>query len=200
MPPTNPQRRRLLADAAIELLVASGVHGVTHRAVERRAGLPTGTTSNYFRTREDLLVAVAERVLELHQADMARAGAAHLATAPDTRGDLVAQVTDLLAASLYEAATVYRTRYLAMFELGLESLRRPALADAMCGLIQGTEQFTAAHHAELGLAVPREKVPVLMRMYGGALFTMVSGPPEGTTEEAARLLAAAVVRGVLGPG
>ena len=73
VPPPNEQRRAQLADAAIDLLVAAGVHGVTHRAVDRRAGLPAGTASNYFRSREALLVATAERVVERHQADMAAA-------------------------------------------------------------------------------------------------------------------------------
>ena len=59
VPPPNNERRAQLADAAIELLAASGVHGVTHRAVDRRAGLPAGTASNYFRSREALLVAAA---------------------------------------------------------------------------------------------------------------------------------------------
>ena len=75
MPPPNAQRRAQLADAAIDLLVESGVHGVTHRAIDRRAELPAGTASNYFRSREALLVAVTQRVTELHQADMTAASA-----------------------------------------------------------------------------------------------------------------------------
>jgi DNA-binding transcriptional regulator YbjK len=51
VPPPNQRHRAELTDAAIALLAESGVHGVTHRAVERRAGLPTGTASNYFRSR-----------------------------------------------------------------------------------------------------------------------------------------------------
>ncbi|GAA4219139.1 TetR/AcrR family transcriptional regulator [Actinocatenispora rupis] len=192
MPAPNLERRRALADAAIELLVSAGVHGVTHRAVERRAGLPTGTASNYFRTREDLLVAVTRRVLELHNADLAAAAATH-----PRRGTLVEQMTDLIAGSLYEAASDHRDRYVAIFELWLESQRRPALAAAMHDLILGAEQFTARHHDDLDLAVPRDRIPVLLRLYGGALFTMVSGPEQGVTPAVARDLASALVRGAL---
>ena len=39
------------------MLEADGGRGLTHRAVDRRAGLPQGSTSNYFKTREALLTA-----------------------------------------------------------------------------------------------------------------------------------------------
>ena len=41
-------RRELIAEAALEVLEADGGRGLTHRAVDRRAGLPQGSTSNYF--------------------------------------------------------------------------------------------------------------------------------------------------------
>lgn len=197
MPAPNLARRRALADAAIELLVEAGVHGVTHRAVERRAALPTGTASNYFRTREDLLVAAAERVLDLHRADMADAADRHLGTDPTARGTLADQLVDLIADSLHTAATEHRTRYLAIFELWLESLRRPRLADAVAGLALGAEQLTAGHHAELGLGVPPDRIPLLLRLYGGALFTLVAGPPAAATPASARALATALVAAAL---
>ena len=70
MPP-NPQRRTLILDAAIDILNDVGVGGVTHRQVDERAGLPPGTTSNYFRTRLALLEATAGRVVELHWRNVA---------------------------------------------------------------------------------------------------------------------------------
>jgi DNA-binding transcriptional regulator YbjK len=60
-------RRASLADAAIEVLEAEGGRGLTHRAVDRRAGLPEGSTSNYFQTREALLEAALRRLVELEQ-------------------------------------------------------------------------------------------------------------------------------------
>ena len=51
MPP-NPVRRAQLADAGIRILAREGARGLTHRAVDAEAGVPTGTASNYFRTRE----------------------------------------------------------------------------------------------------------------------------------------------------
>jgi AcrR family transcriptional regulator len=194
VPPLNKERRARLADAAIALLAETGVHGVTHRAVERRAGLPEGTASNYFRSREALLVAVAERVGELHYADMDAAAATHRPTSPGTRE----RAADLIAGSLLAAATTYRDRYLAIFELRLESLRRPALADALSGLFQRSVAVTTGHHASLGLDIPPEAVPTLVTLYGGVLFTVVSSPPGHVTAATAHDLARGIVRVALG--
>jgi len=189
VPPPNEQRRAQLADAAIELLVESGVHGVTHRGVDRRTGLPAGTASNYFRSREALLVATARRVVEQHGADMAQA-------ARDGRADAV----ELIAESLMLAAGPHRRRYLAIFELRLESLRRPALAAAIDELMAAMATFTSGHHTEGGLAIPPEAIPAMLVMYGGALFALVTGPAERVTPEAVRPLATAIVAGGLAAG
>ena len=63
-PMPRPSRRTELADAAIGTVGAGGLKGLTHRAVDEAAGVPQGTTSNYFRTREQLVDAVAERLAE----------------------------------------------------------------------------------------------------------------------------------------
>ncbi|WP_433060463.1 TetR/AcrR family transcriptional regulator [Dactylosporangium sp. CS-033363] len=186
MPPPNDRRRAAIADAAIDLLVEAGVHGVTHRAVDARAALPAGTTSNYLRSREALLVAVTERVAELHQADMAAAVV--------SGGTAEA----LIAASLLLSATTHRRRYLAIFELHLESLRRPALADALGRLQSSMAAYTIAHHAEAGLNIPPGAVPALLTLYGGALYTLVTAPSGTVTPELTGELATAIVRGALG--
>jgi AcrR family transcriptional regulator len=191
MPPPNDLRRAQLADAAIALLIESGVHGVTHRAVERRAGLPAGTASNYFRNREALLLAVARRVVEQHQSDMDEAVAA------DPGAPWEEQAVDLIAGSLILAATRHRERYLAIFELRREGLRRPALAAEIDSLMAATASFTAGHHAQHRLPIPPTAVPTMMIMYGGALFALVTGPPAAAHPDLVRPLAAAIVRGAL---
>ncbi len=52
-------RERAL-DAAIDLLGTEGLRALTHARVDDRAGLPKGSTSNYFRTRAALLGGVVE--------------------------------------------------------------------------------------------------------------------------------------------
>src|SRR6185503_4558551 len=60
-------RRAAIADAALAVLDAEGGRGLTHRAVDRQAALPQGSTSNYFQTREALLTAALMRLVELER-------------------------------------------------------------------------------------------------------------------------------------
>ncbi|MCW4457073.1 TetR/AcrR family transcriptional regulator [Microbacterium sp. MPKO10] len=49
-------------DAAIRVIASSGMHGLTHRTVDRAAGVPEGSTSNVFRTRSSLVAGVATHI------------------------------------------------------------------------------------------------------------------------------------------
>lgn len=66
-------QRDRVTDAAIELLGTQGLRALTHRRVDERAGLPAGSTSNYFRTREALLTGVSEAILHREMAGAAPA-------------------------------------------------------------------------------------------------------------------------------
>lgn len=209
MPRSNPARRHSLTDAAITLLASDGVHGLTHRSAERAAGLPAGTASNYFRNREELLVAAAERIVELHLADMAQADAAAVEQVDrHVPGGPAPDLAELIGTSLEVAASAHRDRYLAVFELVLESRRRPALTAALARLAGGAAGFTGDEHAQLGLDLPARAVPLLITLYGGALFTLVTGPgdagnagdtagPGSQAGPTAHDLARAIVAGVL---
>ena len=68
-------RRPLLADAAITILARDGSRGLTHRAVDREAHVPEGTTKNYYPTRHTILEAAAHRMAEHHRAALMKAQA-----------------------------------------------------------------------------------------------------------------------------
>ena len=206
MPPRNPQRRSLLTDAAISLLSSKGVHGLTHRAVEDVAGLPRGTASNYFPSRDSLIDATAERIIELHLADADAASRAEFGPAVDGAASGPADVADthdrlieLLAAALWQSATVERERYLAVFELQFEAGRRPSLAIKLSRLADIALERTSALHAEIGLTIPAESAGRLIRLYNGLLFTLVAEPPDRLRSEEVRALTAAIVHGTLIP-
>src|SRR5258707_5112026 len=67
--PGRPSRREQLLDAAITLLGEQGVRAVTHRAVDAAAGVPAGSTSNCFRTRDALFNAIVERFAQRERAN-----------------------------------------------------------------------------------------------------------------------------------
>jgi DNA-binding transcriptional regulator YbjK len=200
-PPRNTRRRNALADAAIEVLGTAGIHKLSHRAVDERAGLPAGTTANYFPRRDDLLAAAAERVAELHVAEMTAADRAAIASAGDPSGAPAGPdaLAGLIGASLHEAATRHRTRYLAAYELALESTRQPALAEAMARLGAAALGSTLAEHRSLGLPTTAEQVQALIALYNGTLMTLVVAPPGTVTPEATLALASCLVSGVLRP-
>jgi DNA-binding transcriptional regulator YbjK len=54
----NVDRREALLEAAVRVVAKQGMRGLTHRAVELEAGVPHGSTTYYFGTRRDLLVAL----------------------------------------------------------------------------------------------------------------------------------------------
>lgn len=60
-------RRDDIAYAATELVAEGGGHALTHRRIDRRLGLPEGTTSNYARTRRDLILMVVEHIASIAQ-------------------------------------------------------------------------------------------------------------------------------------
>jgi len=168
-PPPNLARRRALTDGALRVLAASGMHGFSHRAVDAAAELPAGTAANYFGSRDALLGAAAERVLELHEEDMA---AAHgLVTGPVDREGLIG----LLAMSLEMSVKLHRERYLAVYELTLEATRRPALRETFDAMREAAVEYSYEQHRMLGLSTSREDVATLVSLFGGALFALITG-------------------------
>ncbi|MBP2476603.1 DNA-binding transcriptional regulator YbjK [Crossiella equi] len=113
-----PSRRDQIADAAIEVLAEQGSRGLTHRAVDAKAGIAAGSTSYYFRTRLALLEAVQTRVTERHLELITAMEAA----APKTPKELA----DLIVATMH-ATRADPTLITATLELNLEAIRRPEL-------------------------------------------------------------------------
>ena len=81
-------RRRELIEAALHVVADEGLRGLTHRAVDRRAELPEGSCSAYFRTRRALQTALTEYVVGTLAADVsgARRGAERLLGRQRPRG------------------------------------------------------------------------------------------------------------------
>jgi DNA-binding transcriptional regulator YbjK len=122
--PRKSDRRDLLADTALRLIDDSGLAQVTHREIDKAAGVPDGTTSNYFRTRSALYEAIVRRLLDLQLADLDRLAVTPLPGSP-------AELLDLLAATVEAGDGTARNRYLARVELSLEAARNPELAALM---------------------------------------------------------------------
>ncbi|GAB3873587.1 TetR/AcrR family transcriptional regulator [Kibdelosporangium lantanae] len=145
----------MLTDAAIRTLARSGLRGLTHRAVDREAGLAEGSTSYYFRTRDALLNATMARLAALSRAEIARVD----------RADMDAMV-DLFEHWL----TGGRDRHLARFELTLESTRRPGLREALHEAAEGFRTLAAETLTAAGVTDARRRAADLVTHVDGLLF------------------------------
>jgi DNA-binding transcriptional regulator YbjK len=194
---TSPERFAALTDAAIGLIAELGMRGLTHRAVDARAGLPAGTASAYLRTRKALVEAVVQRLADLDTADLAARAmpAGAVGAAPDL--DALAAG---IAALLDDWLTAGRTRTLARYACLLEATHhpelRPILAYGVVIRTQARALLTAA-----GAPDAERRGDHFVAAVDGLLFDRLAGagslaaPPPGTPESRADLTAA--VRGLL---
>ena len=144
-------RREIATDAAIALLAAQGSRGLTHRELDRQLGWPFGSASNYFRRRNDVFVAVAERIMQLDLADIAVVERC-VDDESQISVDFVANLlTDLLARWL---TAENRSRAFARSEILFESVRNAELRAAVHVQIARVERLMQRVLARLGSATP----------------------------------------------
>jgi DNA-binding transcriptional regulator YbjK len=169
MPP-NPERRARILDAAIGILADTGVGGLTHRQVDDRAGVPAGTTSNYFRTRQALLEATAARTVDLH---WQRVELLQSAIGSMTRDGVKALMTRMLDPD--EQARRYT---LARFELFMEGTRRPELRPFLKDLQAAAVKSATLIFEAAGFSPKPEHMDELSRLLNGLAFSNLTLPPE----------------------
>ncbi|MFJ6196177.1 TetR/AcrR family transcriptional regulator [Micromonospora sp. NPDC092111] len=163
----NVERRATLADAGLRVLAATGARGLTHRAVDAEAGVPTGTASNYFRSRDALLGALGERIMERF--------------APDER-----QLAELAARKPSPALFTDYVRYVvarttaqpeltrALIELRLEAVRRPGLARILGDTLRRGYRDDVAFHVAAGLPGGAFEVALLHYAVDGLLLDLLT--------------------------
>ncbi|MFF9482455.1 TetR/AcrR family transcriptional regulator [Streptomyces sp. NPDC014733] len=114
----DPERRQRIIDAAIGVVAARGIAGLSHRAVAAAADVPLGSTTYHFATLDDLLVAALEQVNAGWLADFGRWVDGLDGDAP-AADDVLRLVADTLAGD--------RARVTLEYELYLAALRHPRL-------------------------------------------------------------------------
>lgn len=168
-------RRTDIADAAIRTLAREGMRGLTHRAVDREAGLPEGSASYYFRTRQALLQATVERLAELDGADIRES-----ADSANPSGGNLETFADAAAALVVRLLTVGRERQLARYELALEANRRPELRRVLRDSGAVIRAMVAGPLAAAGVPEPSQRAADFTAFLDGLLFDQIAGA--GTRE------------------
>lgn len=162
-------RRSQVADAALDLVAERGLKGLTHRAVDDRAGVPAGTTSNHHRTRAALVDAVIAR---LEERDLAIWAADRDARPPADADELA----DLLA------------RYLGVFAGAQASITRARFAVSVAepaAIAAGHARFMALAEQMLtqaGIPEAHERARWLADYCDGMLFHQVTARRDETLD------------------
>lgn len=186
----NPERRAALLDAAIEVLAGEGARGLTFRAVDVAAGVPTGTASNYFANRDDLLSQVSVRAYERFMPDAA--GWEEALAGPRDR----AKLTELMRATVARL-TDPPTVYLAMLELRLEATRRPALRESLTARVSEDLAGNIAFHEKAGMPGDRSTVTLLYLALNWLVAEYLTLPgvlaPEGSRDDLVALVVENIV-------
>lgn len=163
-------RRADIADAAIRTLAREGMRGLTHRAVDREAGLPEGSASYYFRTRQALLQATVERLAELDGADIRER-----ADAADSSSGNLEGFADAATALAVHLMTAGRERQLARYELALEATRRPELRRVLVTYGAVIREMVAGPLAAAGVPEPGQRAADFTAFFDGLLFDQIAG-------------------------
>lgn len=159
----NPERRLALLDAAIDVLARDGARGLTFRAVDAQAGVPAGTASNYFASRDALLTQAGSRI---HVRMTPAPDRVDAALRPEPSRELVAELMRWLVRRMAEE----RTGYLAMLELRLEATRRPALQAELNRAVREELDRNIRFHLDAGLPGDADTVLVLYLAMTGLLL------------------------------
>jgi AcrR family transcriptional regulator len=162
-------RRDDVLDAAIEVLGQSGIRGLTHRRVDAEAGLPAGSTSNLFRTRDALLNAVVDRFADRERRNWDEIA---LRSTPTTPREL-ALVMTLFA---HEATGRHRTLTLARYAILVEAGIHPAIRSRLLATGARVNAWFLTWLRAAGSTDPPRHAPVIMNHWTGVVLHELAIP------------------------
>lgn len=152
-----PERKQALVSAAVRVISQHGLRGLTHRAVDREAEVPLGSTSYHARTRKALLRMVVEWLVTMaaENAELTkRSSQAIMRVQLATTENEVTEAMSMLVDALSQNVEANRARYALLIEVDDDDLyqllgpRSPLRAQVIAAF---TEPFT-----KLGIANPEE--------------------------------------------
>jgi DNA-binding transcriptional regulator YbjK len=161
-------RQRAL-EAAVELLGADGVRALSHARVDERAGLPAGSTSNWFRTRRALLGGVVDWIAERERADL------DPAAIPTIRG--VDELIEGLCTVAELQTGPYAARTRARYALFLELAGDPELGEPLRRQRHEFERWTERIVIALGIDDPVPATRALMALGDGLILHRLTVDP-----------------------
>ncbi len=162
-----PTTRDRALFAAVEEVGEHGIRALTHARVDARAGLPRGSTSNWFRTRASLLAGVVE-----HLADAERT------MAPAERVAGVEGLVDLVCTMVETASGRDAARTRVRLALSLEAAHHPELREPLRRERQAFVAWATALLHDVGAPHPEEAARTLLACGNGLLFHRLTVDPD----------------------
>lgn len=163
----NPGRRKVLTDAAVHVLAQQGSRGLTHRALDAEAGVPRGTSSNFFATKDSIIDAILVRIGE------------RLAPDPDVHASLALREPgrELFTAymkDIVQRLTSDRDAALALFELRLEATRRPHVEEAITTWLREGLASDVAFNTRMGLPGGQQEIALFHYAINGFILDQIT--------------------------
>ena len=155
-------RRHLIGACAVTIIAEHGPRALTHRAVDAAMGIPQGSTSYYFRTREALLAAAVQHIVERSRSTF------------DELLETNSDPATLIARYLGDLLSRRRDELIARYALLLETRSNRELHDALAQSL-----FSTAKAQEIfvrhGVKNPESAAADLVSLLEGLIFDRCIG-------------------------
>ncbi len=175
------RRREELLRATLRLIGAHGADAVTHRAVAAEAGVPLSATTYYFDSKEQLL---QQALLLAAREETERLERLVLSLAPQSLGvaEWAAAVASVVAQSVREDPATQ----VALFELGLESTRTPALRAELVDWQSAHLRLAEMGCRAVGSDEPALDATIVVAAIAGLMLEQLASDSESFEEDVLR--------------
>ena len=167
------ERRLLLLDTTLRLIASGGTDAVSHRAVAELAGVPLGSTTYWFASRQDMLREALEHFARV-EIETLRQRLAGVLGKRLSRRRLVDQFSAHLLSQLGEA----RWRTVAQYALLQETAREPELERVCREWTEAWEEALVEVFTSLRARSPELEARMFLAMLDGLLIGELATPSE----------------------
>jgi DNA-binding transcriptional regulator YbjK len=167
------ERRVLLLETTLDVIGSEGVDAVTHRRIAELAGVPLGSTTYWFASRQEMLSEALEHFARLDM-ESTRQRLAAVLEAGASRKRLVDEFVAYLLPQFAEG----RTHTAAQYALLQEAARDPALEPVVREWTQAWQRVLTEFITGLGADRPELEARMFLAMLDGLSLVQLAVPDE----------------------
>jgi DNA-binding transcriptional regulator YbjK len=169
--PHGHARRQLLLQTTLRLIADEGIDAVSHRSVAEAAGVPLGSTTYWFASRQDMLREALEDFARLEIESLRERLGAVLGRRL-SRKHLVDEFTDILVPQLGDS----RWRTVAQYAFLSEAARQPELEPVCREWTAAWQEALEEVFASIGARDPALEARMFLAMLDGLLLEQLATP------------------------